>query len=106
MFGEGLCRDDGDEGAELEDAGEVWHFLLVELHDARNDGVDSVVLAGAGSHAWVDFGATLTDENFAGKHFGAVGTFDAEAFCNGISAVCCGALRFFMCHRKGKRGVI
>ncbi len=89
VFGEGLCRDDGDERAEFEDAGEVWHFLLVELHDARNNGVDGVVFACACSYAWVDFCATLTDENFAGQHLGAVGTLDAEAFCNGISAVCC-----------------
>lgn len=98
MFGGGLCRDDGDERAEFEDAGEVWHLLFVELHDARNDGVDGVVFACARAHAWVDFGAALTDKNFAGQHLGAVGTLHAEAFCNGISAVCCGALCFFMCH--------
>ncbi len=60
-----LRGNDRDECAELECAGKVRSFLFGEFHHAVHDGVDGVVFASTGADARVDFGATLTNDNFA-----------------------------------------
>ncbi len=89
---------DADDGAELERASEVWETLFHEAHDAARNRVKGVVLTCANVGAGTDFGTALANQDFTRQYFHAIAALDAKTLGSRISAVCCGALGFFMCH--------
>lgn len=82
----------GNVGAELECTNEVGGLALFEADHAVFEGKEGVVGSNANVLAWVDFGATLTNDDLTGGDGLTISTLDAEAFGLRIAAVSCRTL--------------
>ena len=88
----------GNDGAELQGAGEVGEALFHEGDCTFRDSVERVVLADANASSCMDFGATLADNDVAWANLGTVSALHSQAFCLGIATISGRALGKFMCH--------
>src|SRR6266436_377794 len=85
-----LRRLDADEAAVTS--------LVLKLHEARNHGVERVVLALADVFSGLVLGAALAHQDGAGVHELPAEALDAQPLAVRIAAVCRGAAAFLMCH--------
>lgn len=72
---------------------------VTELHNAVNQGKQSIVGAAANVLTGMDVGASLSDQNVAGRASLAVSLLNAQTLRLRISAVLGRAHAFFMCEK-------
>ena len=77
-FGRSFCLGclrnvlNGNDGAEFQSAGEVWHALFHECDHAFSNSVERVVLANANVLAGVNLGTALTNQDVSWTDLGAI----------------------------------
>ncbi len=82
----------GNDGAELQGAGEVWKALFHEGDCAFCNGVKRVVFADANAGSGMNLCTSLADDDVARTNLGTVSTLHSEALCLRIAAVTCRSL--------------
>ncbi len=84
--------NNGNVGAELECANEIWSALLHELHNAIFGSVNGEVFTSKNAGTWMNLGSALTNNNFAGLNLLAIGALNTEALGLRVAPVSCRAL--------------
>src|SRR5262249_11380074 len=77
--------------------------LLFELDHARDKREQRVIRPAPNARAWLELGATLTDQDFSAKHCLPAETFNAQTLGVRVASVTRTAYSLFVCHKASSK---